>query len=187
MKIVTYYDSILSLNPKEQLEKLKVWGDRWREAGFEPQQVGLNEFRRCNNRITAQNLFRNRKTPRNRDMELACFYRWFAYDVVSAGIVSSEPTLYSDYDCLPNGFTTSDVNRNEVVFYERGAIPCLVSTSNNGLRTLQQMLLKTSAPLEDDFVSDMILFQHNRHLFTVLDFVRDRNETDTESAKVIHG
>lgn len=187
MKIVTYYDTILALNPKEQAEKLRVWGERWREAGFQTQQVGLNDFRRSNYRITAQTIFRNKKTPRNRDFELARFYRWFAYDAVLSGTTSPEPILYSDYDCLPNGFTPADVSRDEIVFYDRGAIPSLVSTHTRGLQTLQQMLIRTSGPMEDSFVCDTILFQHNRHLFTVLDVVRDRSEPNSEQAKVIHG
>jgi hypothetical protein len=187
MKIVTYYDPIFALNPRLQTEKLEKWTKMWKDAGFETQQVGLNDFRRSNSRITAQILFKNRKTPRNSDLELACFYRWFAYDVVSNRIVSPEPVLFSDYDCLPNKFTADDVLRDEIVFYERGSIPCLVSTASQGLQKLQQILTKTSAPMEDAFVSDMILFQHNRHLFKTVDCVRDRSEPDSERAKVIHG
>jgi hypothetical protein len=187
MKIVTYYEPIHALNPQEQSQKLKNWTEAWKAAGFEAQQIGLNDFRRSRHRITAQTLFRNRKTPRNADLELACFYRWFAYDAVSNHIASPEPVLFSDFDCLPNGFTPDNVLRDEIVFYERGSIPCLVSTSSSGLNKLQQMLVRTPAPMDDAFVSDMILFQHNRHLFKTVDCVRDRNEPDSKKAKVIHG
>jgi hypothetical protein len=187
MKIVTYYEPIHELNPREQSEKLKKWSEEWKAAGFEVQQVGGNDFRRSRHRITAQSLFRNTKTPRNADLELACFYRWFAYDVVSNHIMSPEPVLFSDFDCLPNGFTPEDVLRDEIVFYERGSIPCLVSTASNGLQKLQQFLIRTPDPMEDSFVSDMILFQHNRLQFKTVDCVRDRNEPNFEKAKVIHG
>jgi len=165
VKVVTYFEAIETRAPGQRDQ----WHEAWRSAGFEPIETGRNELRKSRWWFGASTAFGRPPSPRP-EIDRACFFRWFAYATVAGPEPVSEPILCVDYDCFPgHGFSPADVDRGEVVIYDSGAVPTAVSVSGRGLSTIHDMLLKDDSLRKDAWYCDMLVFQHNRHRFKVLD------------------
>jgi hypothetical protein len=182
MKAFTYYHPCDGFPKVGQQPWVDAWVKNWAAAGFEPVVLSLNDVRRSQHWFAMQSALAGVARKSLSDLGRARIQRWVALEASMKG--KPGVALITDYDVVNKGFTPEDVVAKGTAFYDRGHVPCVVSTDATGALALVQFLLVALQRFaKESLVEDTFLFQHARTGFAVKDIVR---EGAGHEAKLLH-
>jgi hypothetical protein len=159
MRVLCYYAPLAGRKAALEQQKIEAWRLSFASAGFEPHVLGASDLRKSIYGFSGGEHLRRLRSARGREDNTVRLQRWLAF---SAAIPQGDirPTLCTDYDVAPDGFTPADVLQAPVAFYDEGLVPFAVSVNGMGARQIQDAVMRCERLYGEAHVDDHIIFNH---------------------------
>lgn len=136
MNVYTYFVPVPLIDQTQQRKLLEWWKFTWSECGWNPVVLSIQHAQSHPRWAWYQEAMSRKPLMNSPDYELACYYRWLAVAAVGGGV-------QSDYDCMNNWLTPSDVASSmadgKMTIYEPKHVPSLVSGSASEFERMAEL------------------------------------------------
>lgn len=156
MQIVTYYQD---LGAPENRILLALWRDSWRSNGWEPVVLGPEDAGEHPGWSIARDHYSRWPTLNQKEFEMVCFDRWFAYEAYAA--IHGGYTWFTDLDTL--NYSLPPLDKRNVTLSQNKAVAGTTFCFSSMQLKHATRCLGTYIPTEEDVfeskphVSDLIL------------------------------